>query len=89
MIPMTAAPKADAETISKYVQAHPELPQEVKQAMLSQKPAAGMTPEQLTLVWGSPAEAKQILGISGKREEWNYPDGRQARFQLGLLYEWK
>jgi outer membrane protein assembly factor BamE (lipoprotein component of BamABCDE complex) len=56
-----------------FVNSHPELPQELKQAILDGKVASGMTREIVVASWGNPTRIEEIrTEDDGDRESWYY-----------------
>lgn len=71
-----------------YVDAHPEMSDEVKRAIVGQRIRVGMTPEQVAVSWGKP-ESKNITdGAYGRREQWVYPSHQYLYFVHGKLESW-
>lgn len=61
-----ATPATLAQSREAYVQAHPELSPQVKEAILRGEAVAGMTPEQVTVSCGSPNLVTQEKDKGGK-----------------------
>lgn len=56
-----------------YVQNHPDLPKETKDAILNKKIRPGMTAEQVKISWGPPRYVdSQITTAWGHSEIWHY-----------------
>lgn len=56
----------------EYVDAHPELDQRTKEAILNGKIFIGMNKEQTIASWGKPLEVNRSVGSWGVHEQWIY-----------------
>jgi len=59
-----------------YVEAHPDLPTRIMQAIVEGVPAKGMTPEQVRAAMGDPWRTNTTVAEYGTREQWVYYDGQ-------------
>jgi hypothetical protein len=55
-----------------FVNSHPELPADLKQAVLDGKVASGMTREIVVASWGNPTRIEEVRTPDGERESWYY-----------------
>jgi len=82
------AAQAAIDARQAYVDAHPEMEDGAKRAILEERIRVGMTPEQVTASWGRP-ELKNINdGAYGRREQWVYPSSQYLYFVHGKLESW-
>ena len=56
----------------EYVRTHPRLDAEVRSAMLEERPAIGMTADELRLAIGSPTDVNRTVTASHVHEQWVY-----------------
>ena len=55
-----------------YVQKHPELKENIRQAILEGKVRLGMTKEQVIASWGEPYNKSTFGSVWGTTEQWTY-----------------
>ena len=58
--------------IDRYIERHPERPQDIRQALQNEMLCKGMTPEEVKLCWGSPNERKETREDGAYEEVWSY-----------------
>lgn len=73
-----------AEVRERYIQAHPELAENVRAAILNQQVIPGMTAETVFVSLGVPERATKRVSAAGTSEQWSYA-GRTLYFYEGIL----
>lgn len=66
-----AAAATDAQ-IEAFIAAHPKLPEKRKQLLRKRTLTTGMTPEEVVLIYGKPADVNRSVGSWGTHEQWVY-----------------
>lgn len=65
--------RAQAEQDRKdYASSHPEVPKEIRDAILKQRLVIGMTAEQVKLSYGAPKAVNSITTAAGRTETWTF-----------------
>jgi len=73
-----------AKRIQRYLDHHPEVPEEIKQNLLTRKLVQGMNKQQVRLILGKPQEIEKHLCAFGTLEIWNY--GNCISTSCSVLY---
>jgi len=75
--------------LAEYLQANPSLDAKITSAMKEEKPAIGMTAEQLLLIWGEPTKRSKTINREGETSVWSYPwDDTQVSLANGTVTSW-
>jgi len=76
-----------------YVKAHPELPADVREAIMAGEVQRGMTREQAAYAWGTATRADSTVTAAGQVETWYYSEGAWGCdylfFSGGRLTGWR
>ena len=71
-----------------YVQAHPELADRVKSAVLKGNITLGLSCDDTRASWGAPTKIHRTVGTYGVHEQWIYGD-TYIYFENGILTSWQ
>lgn len=75
-----------------YLKGHPDVPQNIREAIAEGALMLGMTKEFVTASWGSPERVHRTVSGFGTKEQWIYQVGRESRFLYfddGKLTAWQ
>ena len=85
---LTGTPARAGAERKRYVEAHPDFPEDIKDALLQGTVAEGMTEEQLYASGGYPKRKKILTAPPASNEIFLYQD-KVVYMHMGIVQRWK
>jgi len=79
----------DTEERETYVSKHPDLSENIKNAILNCRLCIGMTKDEVYLCWGTPSDTNRTVSASGTHEQLVYKKRGYVYMENGILTSWQ